>query len=303
MNAAIGVLCERKRVEEKQVIQSLADAGVPAIPVPPAAMPLPIVPCPPAPPVAGAFGATLPVLLDRCQDRVIASAVLPVWKASGTTILSAGLAATANRLAIASALVAAGVTRPATYLATSEEAGLAAAEQLGYPATLLPLTPGSAPVLLYDRDTAEAVFEHRHTLGGAHDIVGLVQAGAIACAPHATVIVVAGEAVGIHAPAGQSALAPQAVALAESAAHTLGADIIGVELLLLPGSPVVWDVQAAPDFRDAIPCGPRPIALAIAELAAMRLIERTAMVSPIPSDHTIGSALRQEVGDGVALAV
>lgn len=303
MNAAIGVLCERKRVEEKQVIQSLADAGVPAIPVPPAALPLPVVPCPPALPVAGAFGATFPVVLDRCQDRVVASAVLPVWKASGTTVLSAGLAATANRLAIASALAAAGVSRPATYLATSAEAGLAAADQLGYPATLLPLTPGSAPVLLYDRDTAEAVFEHRQTLGGAHDAVGLVQAGALVDTPHATVIVVAGEAAGVHAPAGQTALSPQAMALAEAAAHALGADIAGVELLLVPGAPVVWDIQAAPDFRDAVACGPRPVALAIAELAAMRFIERAAMMRPIAPDHPIGSALRQEVGDGIALAV
>jgi hypothetical protein len=303
MNAAIGVLCERKRVEEKQVIQSLADAGVPAIPVPPSALPLPVVPCPPAPPVAGAFGAPLPVVLDRCQDRVVAAAVLPIWKASGAMILGAGLAATANRLAVASALAAAGVARPATYLVTSEEAGLAAVEHIGYPATLLPLTASSAPVPLYDRDTAEAVFEHRQMLGGAHDIVGLVQAGAITCAPHATVVVVAGEAVGIQAPVGQSGIPSQALALAESAARALGADIVGIEVLLQPGGPVVWDIVPTPDFRDASPCGPRPIALAIAELAAMRLIERTTVISPRTSDRDMTAALRQEVGDGVALAV
>lgn len=303
MTAAIGVLCERKRLEEKQVIQVLADAGVPAVPVPPAALPLPVVPFAPAPQVAAAFGATMPVVVDRCQDRAVASAVLPLWQGTGAVVIGAGIAATGNRLAVASALSAAGVPRPATLLVASEEAGLQALETLGYPATLLPLTVGAAPVPLLDRDAAEAVLEHRQTLGGTCEVVGLLQAGTTIGAEHALVIVVGGSAVASRHMGNETTFGPQAVALAEAAAKAIGADVAGIELVRTTAGLVVWDVQPVPDFRDTVPLGDRTAGQAIADLAAMRLIERTAIGASQPNGAHLGSTMRREVTDGVALAL
>ena len=129
MATGVSVLCARVKVEEKWLIQALAKAGVPARPLPPTGAPLPIGPVPSGPLAAGAVSGvaaehlseTTGVIVDRCADRTVAAAVIPALRAMGRRVIDAGLAATGNRLEIASALAAAGVPRPATLLATSED--------------------------------------------------------------------------------------------------------------------------------------------------------------------------------------
>ncbi|MBW3612073.1 MAG: serine protease, partial [Actinobacteria bacterium] len=80
-------------------------------------------------------------------------------RALGAVTLDAGLAATGDRLAVATALATAGLPRPETRLACSPEAALLALAEFGYPGTLLPLAAGAPPVVLHDADAAEAVLE------------------------------------------------------------------------------------------------------------------------------------------------
>src|SRR5262249_35290397 len=159
MSSLIGVLCARMRMEEKLLLQALAGAGVPARLLPPADAPLPIGPVPPGPPVVAATGGETParIIVDRCPNRTVAASILPLRRASRTTVRDAGLAATGTRADVAAALAAAGVPRPTTMLVASESAGLVALDAIGYPATYLPLTPATAEIALLDRDTAEAV--------------------------------------------------------------------------------------------------------------------------------------------------
>ena len=305
VTAAIGVLCARVRVEEKQLLAALAEAGVPASPLAPAACPYPLAPAPsPTGSVAldgtagrttgptrdGASGAE--VVIDRLADRRLAAALLPVWQAQGKVVLGAGLAASGNRAVVAAALAAAGLPRPLSFLATSEEASIAALARTGYPATLLPVD-GSAAIVLWDQDSAEAILEHRSVLGGVTEAVVLVQAGAPSTTERVLVHVVGGQAVAIENPgnlAGTSAV----LELAEAAADALGATIAGIEIVLTPTGFVVWDVRPVADFRHAAPLGTSTVPAAVAALAAGRLAALPAFKRSI----RVQTCPDSECGDG-----
>ena len=174
--ATVGVLCARGRVEEKALMAALAEAGIVSALFPPADEPLPVGPDPVSP-----CGNQFPVpqiVVDRHPNRQIARAVLSACRALGVPVLSAGIAATGDRLDVASALERAALPRPRTALCTSEDAALQAVRALGLPATLLPLDLQSAGITLLDEDAAEAVLEHRAVLGGTGQSLNLVQAGA-----------------------------------------------------------------------------------------------------------------------------
>src|SRR5262245_18003519 len=111
--ATVGVLCTRVRVEEKQILATLATAGVPALPLAPTSSPLPMCPVPTKPSFAAAKdGAAADIVIDRCQNRAVAAAILPLLRAQRARVIDAGLAATGNRLDIAMSLAAAGIPRP-----------------------------------------------------------------------------------------------------------------------------------------------------------------------------------------------
>ncbi|MFL5759468.1 MAG: hypothetical protein ACJ789_07010 [Thermomicrobiales bacterium] len=302
MIAKVGVLCTRVRVEEKQLIKTLADAGVPALPLAPTSLPLPICPGPPKPFFAPANDGTVAeVMIDRCQNRAVAAALLPVWRAKGVRVIDAGVAAISDRLATAMALAAAGIPRPLTDLVCAEDAALLALDRCGYPATFLPLAPGSKEIVLIDEDTAEAVFEHRHVLGAKADLIGLVQTGIALGSDRVTVIVVDGVAVAVDSH--DHDVPKAAYGLAELAAKALGASLIGIEVAHMAAGAVVWNVNPIPDFRDAIALGETTVAEAIAKLA----VEWAGSLRPDAIavellDDGQGGALGREVPDDVALS-
>jgi [lysine-biosynthesis-protein LysW]--L-2-aminoadipate ligase len=283
VTAAIGVLCARIRVEEKQLLAALAEAGVPAMPLAPTACPYPFSPVPTSvgrdgltgqstgPTLDGAHGVE--VVIDRLADRALAAAFLPFWQAQGKAVLDAGLAATGNRAVAAAALAASELLRPMAFLAASEEAAIAALAATGYPATLLPLNGGAA-ITLWDEDTAEAVLEHRSVLGDTAAAVVIVQAGAPVATERVLVHVVGGEAVAADDPGQMVPTTPAIVELAEGAARALGAVVAAVEIALTPAGVVVWDVLPAADFRHASALHDRSVAAAIAALAAAHLAAR-----------------------------
>ena len=82
-----------------------------------------------------------------------------------------------NKLMTTSALAAAGVPQPKVLVAYTPESALEAIERLGYPAVLKP-TVGSWGRLLSkvnDRDAAEAILEHKETLGSYHHSIFYIQ--------------------------------------------------------------------------------------------------------------------------------
>ena len=266
--ATVGVLCARGRVEEKALMAALAEAGIVSALFPPADEPLPVGPSPIAP-----CGDPFPVpqiVIDRHPNRQIARAVLSACRALGVPALSAGLAATGDRLDVASALERAGLPRPRTALCTSEDAALQAVRALGLPATLLPLDLQSTGITLLDEDAAEAILEHRAVLGGTGQSLNLVQAGAPQAAELVSVMVIDG--VAWTAQNGHEAAASSAVRrLAEETALALGADLIAVTLFVRGDDVLIWDVTPVPEFRHAVPLFGPDVAHLIAQAVERRL--------------------------------
>jgi hypothetical protein len=275
--ATVGVLCARGRVEEKALMAALAEASIVSALFPPADEPLPIGPQPVA-----ADGLPFPVpqiVIDRHPNRQIARAVLTTCRALGVPVLSAGIAATGDRLDVASALASYGLPRPTTALCTSADAALATVAATGLPATLLPLDLQAPPIALLDLDAAEAVLEHRFVLGGAERTLGLIQAGSPTKDELCTVIVVDGVA---SALGGKSDVPfrQEAIRLAEETALALRADVVAIVVAAIAGVLTVWDVRPVPDFRDAFPLVDASVATTI-----MQAIERRLHVpaAPVPS--------------------
>lgn len=293
--ATVSVLCARVRIEEKLLLQALAEAGVPAALVPPEANPLDLSPSP-AGPFAGDSGNGLEagLILDRCQDRTIGAAVIAHQLAHGVTVHGAGLAATGSRLDVAIALSQTGVRRPATMLAPSEKAGIAALEQLGYPATLMPLRYGKPGLTLLDRDSAEAVLEHRDTLGGVSGAMTMLQAAAPSRAALTGVLVVGGQAVAVRQEAGM--IDPAAIELAERAADAIGATIAGIELFDNGHELVIWDIAPVPEFRLYEPLSGLSIYSSIAALIAGKQAFESAQ------SIQVAGGLKREVADDVVLS-
>jgi len=266
--STVGVLCARGRIEENALMAALAQAGIVSALFPPADEPLPVGPLSPSP-----TGRPFPVpqiVVDRHPTRQIARAVLATCGALGVPVLCAGIAATGDRLDVASALAAHGLPRPLTALCTSEDAGIEAVAGMGLPATLLPLDLKSAPIALLDRDAAEAVLEHRAVLGGVEGSLGLIQAGSPGTDNLANVIVVDGAASALETMTG-TPVPDQALRLAEHAAHALNADLVAIIISLGTRDPVVWDARPVPGFRDAMPIGDLTVAQAIARAVERRL--------------------------------
>jgi len=303
---AIGVLCARVRVEEKQIIAAIDQAGLVAVPVPPASTPLPPGPASPGAAMLGEFldattGETLstPVtaVVDRAVNRSVASATLQLVKLYGVRTIDAGLAATGTRIQVASALAAAGIPRPESLVGFSEASSVAGAARLGYPATLLGLAPGSSATSMLDADTADAVIEHRVVLGDDSEAIVLLQAGAPGAADRTTIHVVGNRAIAYTG----TAPSMEEVTIAEYAARTLGATLVAIELARTGGQTVVWDVLPVADFRQARLLGDTTIPDAIAALA--RSLEPVEAGRPGAAHLVVRSAdAGGEVRHGLALS-
>jgi glutathione synthase/RimK-type ligase-like ATP-grasp enzyme len=295
----VAVLCTRVRVEEKQILAAFAHAGVPAEPMSPEPAPFPI-PRVSLATSAGLSAISAPfeithrhgVVIDRMQNRTVASALLRNHRAAGFLTIDAGIASFGTRLDVMHALAAAGLPLPPALLALSEEAGLDAVERTGYPATVFPMQIGLSGIGLQDREIAEAILEHRHTLGGSTESVMLVQGGHYEEDDLIKAIVVGNDLVAYegtcHHPNGFSGCEQLAVAAAEA----IGASLVGVTLAHSPAGLVVWDVRPTPDFRHSIPTGSGSVAETIVTLAQLKmapesvsdLVARTGLPSLLGAD-------------------
>jgi glutathione synthase/RimK-type ligase-like ATP-grasp enzyme len=292
----VAVLCTRVRIEEKQLLAAFAVAGVPAEPMSPEPIPFPI-PRVSLATSAGHSSVASPfdpnhrhsVVIDRMQNRTVASALMRNHRAAGTLAIDSGIAAIGNRLDVMHALAAAGLPLPPTLLALSEEAGLDAIERTGYPATIFPMQIGLSGIGLQDREIAEAILEHRHTLGGSAESVLVVQGGHYDESDLIKAIVVDGAVVAYegtcHHPNGFTGCEQLAIASAKA----IEASFVGVTLAHSPEGLVVWDVRPTPDFRHSIPVGGSSVADAVVTLVERKLSATS--VSNLISRATVSSLL------------
>jgi [lysine-biosynthesis-protein LysW]--L-2-aminoadipate ligase len=119
------------------------------------------------------------VVVERCINHSRALYALHILNDRGIkTVNTAYVADTCgNKLQTTSALTKAGVPQPRALVAFTPESALQAIEELGYPVVLKPAVGSWGRLLskVNDRDAAEAILEHKDTLGSYHHSIFYIQ--------------------------------------------------------------------------------------------------------------------------------
>jgi [lysine-biosynthesis-protein LysW]--L-2-aminoadipate ligase len=119
------------------------------------------------------------VVVERCINHGRALYSLRILNDRGVKTVNTAQVADVcgNKLQTTSALTAAGVPQPRTLVAFTPESALAAIEELGYPVVLKPAVGSWGRLLskINDRDAAEAILEHKETLGSYHHSIFYIQ--------------------------------------------------------------------------------------------------------------------------------
>jgi [lysine-biosynthesis-protein LysW]--L-2-aminoadipate ligase len=174
-----------------------------------------------------------------------------------------------DKLMTSIALAQAGVDQPRVLVGTSAESGLAAVEGIGYPAVLKPTVGswGRLVARVNDRDAAEAVIEHRDTLGSVGQGVFYVQEHINKPGRDIRVFVVGGEPIAAIARAsahwvtntarGAKAsgleINAELAGLCRRAAAAVGADVVAVDVLECPRRGyLINELNHSMEFRNSI---------------------------------------------------
>ena len=157
----VALLVSRIRVEEKLLLASLEAAGAIVQLVDDGELILHA--------DSGAARLEADVALERSISTARGLYTLRLLEMSGLPVVNryATASTCADKLLTSAALTEAGIPQPRTRLAFTPEAAIAAIEELGYPAVLKPVVGSWGRLLarINDRDAAEAVLEHKETLG------------------------------------------------------------------------------------------------------------------------------------------
>jgi [lysine-biosynthesis-protein LysW]--L-2-aminoadipate ligase len=155
----IGILCSRVRVEEKALFEALRKRAIPFERVDEDQVQLPI----------GARTGYPDVVLDRSMHHGRSLYALTLLNAVGVPTVNRGRVARicGDKILTTAALARAGLPVPKTVVTFTRDAALKAIETMGYPVVLKPMVGSWGRLLakINDRDAAEAVLEHKETLG------------------------------------------------------------------------------------------------------------------------------------------
>ena len=166
----IGILVTHIRPEEKLLIAAFRAAGIEPDILLDRELNFDLLAGPEQRAPSGVPWADYALILERAVSTSRGLYTLAILNAWGIpTVNSSQTAHTcADKLLTTLALARAGVPQPPARAAFDCESALAAIAELGYPAVLKPVTGSWGRLLarVNDRDAAEAVLEHRETLGG-----------------------------------------------------------------------------------------------------------------------------------------
>ncbi len=254
---SVGVLCSRVRVEEKALFEAMRRRGVAFERLDEDTLQLPI-------------GGPLPaysVVLDRSIHHGRSLYALSLLNAGGVkTVNSATVAQICgDKILTSAALAAAGLPIPKTVVTFNREAALAAIETMGYPVVLKPMVGSWGRLLakINDRDAAEAVLEHKETLGSYQHGIFYIQEYVAKPQRDIRAIVIGDETIGAMyrsadhwitntARTGQARpcpLTPEIDQLARQAAAAVGGGALAVDLLEHPSGLLVNEINYTMEFR------------------------------------------------------
>ncbi len=258
----IGVLCSRVRVEEKMIFAALRERGVDFDRIDTRKVTFEL---------GGDSLGEYSVVLVRCLSHSRAYYLTRWLDGLGVPAVSphCTVATCGDKLLTSAALQEAGLPIPRTVVAFTPEAALEAIEELGYPVVLKPVHGSWGRLLarVNDRDAAEAILEHKTTLGGYVHSVFYIQE--YVDKPGRDIrTLVAGDEV-IYAIYRRSAhwitntarggeplpcpLTPEIEGLSLAAARAVGGGIVAVDLLeTAEGRLLVNEVNHTPEFHGAM---------------------------------------------------
>jgi len=230
------------------------------------------------------------VVIERCVSQSRGHAVAATLAAFGVDVINpaAVIEACGNKVTTNALLAAAGIPAPRTGVAFDSEAAIKLVEDFGYPAVLKPPVGSWGRLLakINDRDAAEAVFEHKETLGGyqhhtyyvqefiakpERDIRAFVAGGKCIAAIYRTSDHwVTNTARG--AKASNCPVTPEIARLAEDSARAVGGAVVAVDLVEAPGRGLlVIEVNHTMEFKNSVHTTGVDIPRHIAEYAVSRL--------------------------------
>ena len=256
----VGVLLSRVRIEEKLLLAELERRGARVSRIDDRELTLdlerPTIAC--------------DVVLERAINHLRALYTLKVLADWGVPTVNTFDVANVcgDKLLTSAALVRAGAPTPRTVLAFTPESALAAIEAIGYPVVLKPAVGSWGRLLarVNDRDAAEAILEHKVTLGSFHhgafyvqeyvakpgrDIRSFVVGDETICAiyrssPHWITNTARGGA------ATNCPVTDEIAALSLAAAKAVGGGVVAVDLVESERGLLVIEVNYTMEFRNSI---------------------------------------------------
>lgn len=256
----VGILMSRVRVEEKLLLGELERRGVEVVRFDDRELTLDI----------QRQSIHCDVVLERAINHLRALYALRVLNDWGVaTVNTYDVANTCgDKLLTTAALVREGVPSPRTILAFTPESALEAIDQIGYPVVMKPAVGSWGRLLarINDRDAAEAILEHKVTLGSFHhgafyiqeyvkkpgrDIRSFVVGDETICAiyrdsPHWITNTARG------GQASNCPVTPEIDAMSRAAARAVGGGVVAVDLLESERGLLVNEVNYTMEFRNSI---------------------------------------------------
>lgn len=259
---AVGVLVSRIRVEEKLLLKALEEAGVECSRLNIDDLPLAL--------MDGEL-RKYDAILIRCISQtqaLYASRVLESWGVKAINTHQA-IHTCGDKLLTTTALIEYDVPTLHTMVAFTPEAALEAIETIGYPVVLKPLHGSWGRLLakVNDRDAAEALLEHKQTLGSYIHSVFYIQEYVEKPGRDIRTFVVGEETIAAiyrnsphwitntarGAKATNCPITPEIDDISRAAARAVGGSIVAVDILEAPDNGLlVSEVNHTPEFRNSI---------------------------------------------------
>ena len=258
----IAVLCSRVRVEEKLLFAALCERGVAYDRIDPRDMVLEL----------GTNGlGKYDAALVRCLSHSQAYYITRWLECTGLPAVNPHrvVAACGDKMLTSAALEKAGVEIPRTVVAFTPESALEAIEKVGYPVVLKPLFGSWGRLLarVNDRFAAEALLEHKQTLGGYQHSIFYIQEYIDKPGRDIRTFVVGDETVAAiyrHSPhwitntsrggeASYCPITPELDRISRTSASVVGGGAVAVDIFEAPdGRLLVSEVNHTPEFRNSI---------------------------------------------------
>ena len=263
MTIKVGMLQSRVRVEEKLLAEELLSRGVELVRFDDREFELDLT-------SPDERFTSCDVVLERCINHLRALYTLRIlndWDVPTVNMYDVAQIC-GDKLLTTSALVRAGVPTPRTKVAYTEESGVAAIEEMGYPVVLKPAVGSWGRLLsrVNDRDAAEALLEHKVTLGSFHHGAFYIQEFIEKKGRDIRTFVVDGETIcGIYrtsdhwitntargAVASNCPITPELDDLSRRAAEAVGGGVVAIDLFETPDGLMVNEVNYTMEFRNSI---------------------------------------------------